>query len=831
MSINHQSADVKRKFQDPDEVIDLLSSDESSAAEDPWFRNLNKVYSKKIKKEEQQESNNEKIILKKHEPEQVISNILKKEESEDDDVIFQGETKFIGTKFIDKEFKTIANISYMNLESCTIFKCLICRHETDDEKNFEDHLICHLNDGEIRSGTSFCITCNHQFNAENLIGEFHHLKKYHAVKRITPLAKRILTQNQCSKIGYEETFSKIVQRVESPCSHSQTSTTTLSTEHQMCSTLASCEESENTKNLNNNSDEFDEERFALISEGQINPTISKVVSEKNLHETNLTDNCQISVISEDSLDFLNFTEKETGTQKISYPNYELDLMFTTIKTVNIISNEKIPSECDNEAENDENSANMPNMPELNSDKSSSQPSPSATSDGEGLKIVLTSKNGFKTASVKYTTGLGDPESPKPRREKREYKKRKNSEKKANENLENSEDELNLKSRQKKQKKSSKSSIDAGSSTSTTDSVETNKSLMKKPKNLVEKPKTLIEYPSETTEPALLTKRKSLSSEESASSGDDLSLKRQKGSKTEISSSEVTQKKMSIPKYQKPESSSDSSTAINKILVEKPTTSEPSSLPKLPISTQKVLQSWEAGQMQPLKQYPTKVLKISSPQKINDLISAEKSCLAKEASSSIKTRSTFQETARIAPPSKDFVSAKELMPWMSSKATEFRHNTKSTKIYEKMLSRKCLLDMYKCMDRDCCFTTPDPQVFLKHIADHLRNDGESRSNFLDHCPYCELVLEQTNYFQLAKNVAHHIMDWHQNEIYQCSKCFYRSREPESCFEHFNMKHGKAPKLIFKCSKIQIPDENKFIEGTFQRLKIKKAQISPIACTSE
>jgi hypothetical protein len=97
--------------------------------------------------------------------------------------------------------------------------------------------------------------------------------------------------------------------------------------------------------------------------------------------------------------------------------------------------------------------------------------------------------------------------------------------------------------------------------------------------------------------------------------------------------------------------------------------------------------------------------------------------------------------------------------------------KSANIYEKMLKDDKLIHMFKCMGRDCCFTTSNEPAFNKHLKIHdddivnKMNNSDSKDYFK--CAYCYINCK--SYEELISHLKH----MHIFCRYCCKYCFYRA----------------------------------------------------------
>lgn len=161
---------------------------------------------------------------------------------------------------------------------------------------------------------------------------------------------------------------------------------------------------------------------------------------------------------------------------------------------------------------------------------------------------------------------------------------------------------------------------------------------------------------------------------------------------------------------------------------------------------------------------------------------------------------------------------ELMPWMDKKY--LRQNQKYKICYLKMLNKNSLIALYKCMCLQCSFTTNDVELFLNHLGQH-KTTAPYKEDFIFYCPYCNFKSKDT------RPLAHHIHDIHSKDVFQCSNCFYRSREKETCYLHTRKSHKDQKCKIFQCEKTEMSQREKLILS--ERLKRKRSSfVAPIRC---
>ncbi|XP_023245771.1 uncharacterized protein LOC106640107 isoform X2 [Copidosoma floridanum] len=98
--------------------------------------------------------------------------------------------------------------------------------------------------------------------------------------------------------------------------------------------------------------------------------------------------------------------------------------------------------------------------------------------------------------------------------------------------------------------------------------------------------------------------------------------------------------------------------------------------------------------------------------------------------------------------------------------------KSAVVYERMLNDDKLVHLFKCMGRDCCFTTSTEPIFFRHIQMHEIESSSDVSSYTEYrdfhkCAYCYINCK--NYTDLVQ----HLETTHIFCRYCCKYCFYRA----------------------------------------------------------
>lgn len=97
--------------------------------------------------------------------------------------------------------------------------------------------------------------------------------------------------------------------------------------------------------------------------------------------------------------------------------------------------------------------------------------------------------------------------------------------------------------------------------------------------------------------------------------------------------------------------------------------------------------------------------------------------------------------------------------------------KNATAYNEMLKPEKLRHIYKCMGRDCAYTTDNPDHFRRHFERHAITCDISSNSMVPYdfkkCAYCYSALG--NWYQMEL----HYEEKHAFCMYQCSYCFYRA----------------------------------------------------------
>ena len=109
--------------------------------------------------------------------------------------------------------------------------------------------------------------------------------------------------------------------------------------------------------------------------------------------------------------------------------------------------------------------------------------------------------------------------------------------------------------------------------------------------------------------------------------------------------------------------------------------------------------------------------------------------------------------------------KEILP-----GPQFAIKLKNAAAYNEMLKSEKLRQLYKCMGRDCAYTTDDVENFQRHFEIHATTCDINNSTVpydFKKCAYCYSALG--NWCQMEQ----HYEEKHAYCEFQCSYCFYRA----------------------------------------------------------
>lgn len=170
-----------------------------------------------------------------------------------------------------------------------------------------------------------------------------------------------------------------------------------------------------------------------------------------------------------------------------------------------------------------------------------------------------------------------------------------------------------------------------------------------------------------------------------------------------------------------------------------------------------------------------------------------------------------------------VNDNPLKPWTKCPLSKSMHAT------ELLMREISLVALFKCMAKDCYFSTGDAKKMLQHLQyheDYVSTQQISTNEQLDHlswleCCYCDTMVDTCNL------LVQHIESEHKASIYQCPYCFYRSAATANVEAHLNEYHSRKDKMIMQC-----PGTAKQLHGEIiLMLAAREKNVVPIQCGDE
>lgn len=106
--------------------------------------------------------------------------------------------------------------------------------------------------------------------------------------------------------------------------------------------------------------------------------------------------------------------------------------------------------------------------------------------------------------------------------------------------------------------------------------------------------------------------------------------------------------------------------------------------------------------------------------------------------------------------------------------------KSVEAYTAMLTETKLVHFFKCMDRDCHYTTDSMSLYSQHYQQHCSEANKKNNSVQSYdykkCAYCHMSLNNWTSMQT------HLWEKHGPCRYQCVYCFYRALTPSYVQQH-------------------------------------------------
>lgn len=139
-------------------------------------------------------------------------------------------------------------------------------------------------------------------------------------------------------------------------------------------------------------------------------------------------------------------------------------------------------------------------------------------------------------------------------------------------------------------------------------------------------------------------------------------------------------------------------------------------------------------------------------------------------------------------------------------------------------------LFKCMHAQCVFSTNSKEDMEMHMNHHLAlievlsNENGSidkamraeQIKFRD-CSYCDFSGHSN------KEILDHVLAEHEQCIFQCAYCFYRSIEVDNITLHYDAHHSKEERQIYLCG-----DVREFREQDREMLQEDVEKVQKIQC---
>lgn len=167
---------------------------------------------------------------------------------------------------------------------------------------------------------------------------------------------------------------------------------------------------------------------------------------------------------------------------------------------------------------------------------------------------------------------------------------------------------------------------------------------------------------------------------------------------------------------------------------------------------------------------------------------------------------------------------KLKPWIEPIAMGSQYQLRPITLYA----------LYKCMAENCIFSTNDDGKFLEHMEEHEKLVGvlisratvdpeslsrRKKAGWLE-CAYCSHIAETSTF------IVEHIKQEHACSPFQCSLCFYRTKEISNMQEHFVKYHSLDEDIsILVCRSQQKATQIEIME----MMKHRKKYLPPLVCS--
>lgn len=187
------------------------------------------------------------------------------------------------------------------------------------------------------------------------------------------------------------------------------------------------------------------------------------------------------------------------------------------------------------------------------------------------------------------------------------------------------------------------------------------------------------------------------------------------------------------------------------------------------------------------------------------------------------------------PTTPAVGVRQLKPWTDTVSS------KTAEVMECLLWDTAMFATYKCMGRDCVFTSNCRDIMEQHLLFHEQYQNTAMSeaesalvcenkvrDYLE-CAYCHKIGAS------IKELMDHISEVHGNSAYQCQYCFYRSIDAYSVVVHLQIYHRGQESVVLFCTPNDQAidhDHKRFnrakSEQINEALKLLAGVVKPIQC---
>ncbi|KAG8226918.1 hypothetical protein J437_LFUL005675, partial [Ladona fulva] len=125
-----------------------------------------------------------------------------------------------------------------------------------------------------------------------------------------------------------------------------------------------------------------------------------------------------------------------------------------------------------------------------------------------------------------------------------------------------------------------------------------------------------------------------------------------------------------------------------------------------------------------------------------------------------------------------------------RASLYAKASKTPAVFNQVLNNQMkLCHLFKCMGRQCSFTTDEPVIFLSHYLGEV--EKQERKFDWQQCCYCAEMFSSGSAF------VKHVQSEHGECIFQCPYCFYRAAAVSYVILHQNSTHITEKVSVLHC----------------------------------